>query len=365
MRLQSRRQLNVEGLETRTLLAADVCTFIDSDAAVVEHGHKQNGAQASDIRSSALNVDASEAKQNAASTIRLTPTSSFGLAEAIANVGPHGTVIVEAGVYSESSIMITDPVTIVGEEGAVIEFDSNSDPTGPWVVDAGFHVKNTQQVRIQGLEIRDNDTGSTAILIEGSDNVTIEDNQIATFQFGVLVESGDHTKIRGNVVSSQGVVGASFGILVVNGFGNQVRDNTVSGAFFGLFASGEGGKLLNNTASDNYVGVILCNLTTGIELPGGRFSASQVPATRWLVQGNTSTNNGSVGYLVIDGANHNVLTNNRAGDNRTYDIELTALTNRFGLTELPASYDNIVNMGSYKDITIEDNGNDNKVHGGG
>jgi nitrous oxidase accessory protein NosD len=301
---------------------------------------------------------------SAANTVRLTPESGFGLAEAIAAAGAHGTVVVEAGTYSESSVMITEPVTIVGEEGAVIEFDSEASTESLRVIDAGFHVKNTQQVQIRGLEIRDNDTGSTAILIEGSAQVSIEDNQITGFQYGVLVESADHAKVIGNDISAASGF-TTFGITVANGFGNQVRDNNISEATFGIFASGENGKILHNRTSGNFVGIILCNVPdNSIQLPDGRLSGAEFSATRWLVQGNKSTNNGSVGYLVIDGSSHNTLTNNQGGGNGTYDIELTAFGDRFGLQDLPASHDNVVNAGSYKDITIQDSGDDNKVHGG-
>ena len=84
-------------------------------------------------------------------------------------------------------------------------------------------------------------------------------------------------------------------------------------------------------------------------------------------RGNTSTSisaPGSVNYLVIDGANHNTLSNNQGGGSGEYDIELTALAFRFGLPEkLPASYDNIVNVGRYDDVTVKDCGDNNKVHG--
>jgi nitrous oxidase accessory protein NosD len=284
--------------------------------------------------------------------------------------GPHGTVIVEAGIHTESSsVVITDPVTIIGEEGAVIEFDSDESAASLRVIDAGIHVKNTRQVHIRGLVIRDNDVGSAAILLEGSEHVTIKDNRITNFQFGVLVESADHTTVDGNHIgmSSGPLSVTSFGILVVNGFGNHVRDNTVSEAAFGIFASGENGKVVNNTTSYGFVGVMLCNLPANIQLPDGnggwRVSGSAVPATGWLVQGNVSTHNSHVGYLVIDKANHNVLTNNQGGNNRLSDIELTADSFRFGFLT-PAAFDNVVNAGPYKDITIKDCGNGNRVHGG-
>ena len=363
MKLRSRRQLNVERLETRTLLAADVGTSLDSDVAVVEESHNQNESQGSEIRTTPVDVNVIAAKQNATKAIRLTPTSSFGLAEAIATVGPHGTVVVEAGVYSESSVMITNPVTIVGEAGAVIEFDSNVSATHD--IDPGFHIKDTRNVRIQGLEIRDNDTGSSAVLIEGSEHVTIQDNRISGFQYGVLVESADHSTVRDNVIDVPSVPAATFGVTIANGFGNQVQGNTVSGFVFGIFASGENGKVLRNTTTSNVVGVILCYIPQILHLPDGRVSGSEVPATDWLIQGNTSSDNLTVGYLVIDGANGNTLTNNEAGNNGTYDIELTDLTDRFGRTDLPASYDNIVNVGSHQGLSILDKGIDNKVHTNG
>ena len=417
MRLNSRSQLRVEGLESRVLLAADVSTLAsscgslpaadDGDPAYIagdanrdgqfdqtdivrvlstgkylrdEPAAWSEGDWNADNRFDQMDIIASlqagdyltesdsfYASAAAARSVRLPADSVDGLAAAIAAAGPRGTVIVEAGVHTESSsVLITDPITIVGEDGAVVEFDSDAwtDPP-PRVVDAGFHIKNTQQVRIQGLEIRDNDTGSTAILIEGSRHVSIEDNRIVDFQFGVLVESADHSAVEGNDIGSSSgerLPFTSFDILVVNGFGNQVRDNTASDATFGIFASGENGKLLHNTTSENFVGIIMCNATP-IELPDERVSKAEVPATGWLAQGNTSTNNAHVGYLVIDNANHNVLTNNEGGDNGLYDIELTADTYRFGFLT-PAAFDNVVNAGSQKDITIKDCGNGNQVHGG-
>lgn len=371
MKLHSRRQLRVEGLETRMLLAADVAPISDVGVATANDESSPSFILSDGALDRSGPVKVPQARSSldahtnrAEKTVRLTPDSDFGLAEAIAAAGRHGTVVVAAGTYSESSVMITEPVTIIGEEGAVIEFDSVVGEF-PNAVDAGFHIKNTRRVQIQGLEIRDNDAGKTAILIEGSEQVSIKDNRIIDFRYGVLVESADHSKFIGNIISvAPNELPSSYGILVVNGFGNQARDNNVSGATFGIFASGENGKLLHNTTSGNYVGIILCNATP-IQLPDGRVSKADLPATRWLVQGNTSTHNITVGYLVIDGSNNNTLTNNMGGGNGLYDMELTPDTYRFGLPYvLPASYDNVVNAGSHHDTTIKDCGDDNKVHGG-
>ena len=306
MRLNLQRTLRVEGLETRTLLAADVASIAD---AYVEPSGQQNRPQdvvigdvdgngrfdTSDLvkvfqagkyetnepagwsdgdwngnqrfesgdlvlafqsGSYASRPAAAHGVRLNAKAVRLSPGSD-GLADAIAAAGPRGTVIVEAGVHTESSsVMITETVTIVGEEGAVIEFDSNAATTSPRLIEAGFHIKDARHVQIEGLGIRDNNVGSTAILIEGSEHVTIKGNRITDFQYGVLVESADHSTFDGNEIgmSTGRLSVTSFGITVANGFGNQIRNNTVSEATFGLFASGENGKLLNNTTTEKLCG---------------------------------------------------------------------------------------------------------------
>jgi parallel beta-helix repeat protein len=265
MRLNSRRQLRVEGLESRMLLAANIAPISEVNVATAYYESSPPFVVSDGMLDQSGLVEVSQAAKSlgahtnsAATTVRLTPDSGFGLAEAIAAAGPHGTVVVEAGTYAESSVMITEPVTIVGEEGAVIEFDSDAATTSPRVIDAGFHVMNTRQVQIRGLEIRDNNGGSTAILIEGSERVSIEDNRITDFQYGVLVESADHSTVIDNTISVH-VPAVTFGVTVANGFGNRVRGNTVNGATFGIFASGTNGKLLHNTTSENVVVILLGN----------------------------------------------------------------------------------------------------------
>ena len=304
MKLHSQCQLRVEGLESRMLLAGDVTAlasscgamppaddeaptytagdanrdgrFDPSDIVAVlskdtylrdEPAAWSEGDWNEDNRFDQMDIIAalqagnylndSDPSAIAPVTVRLPAASVNGLAAAITAAGPHGTVVVEAGVHTESSpVMITHPVNIVGEDGAVIEFNSTMATEAPFVIEAGFHVKNTCEVQIQGLEIRDNDVGSTAILIEGSEHVSIEDNRTTDFQFGVLVESADHSTFDGNELgmSSERLPVTSFGILLVNGLDNQVRGNLVSQYTFGIFASGENGKLLNNTTSGKHGG---------------------------------------------------------------------------------------------------------------
>ena len=75
------------------------------------------------------------------------------------------------------------------------------------------------------------------------------------------------------------------------------------------------------------------------------------------------TDNLNVGYVVIDGANRNILENNNAARNGSYDMELTTDSYRFGFLT-PMSYDNTVNAGSFQNIRIKDCGRNNKITGG-
>ena len=74
-------------------------------------------------------------------------------------------------------------------------------------------------------------------------------------------------------------------------------------------------------------------------------------------------NNFNVGYLVIDGANNNLLLNNDASGNVSYDIELTGDSERFSFFT-PFSFENKVVAGKFQSISIKDCGVDNTVKGG-
>ncbi|MDH3216906.1 MAG: right-handed parallel beta-helix repeat-containing protein, partial [Candidatus Krumholzibacteria bacterium] len=308
---------------------------------------------------------------NDGTIVELGSGSVNGLAGAIAAAGSGGTVIVKPGIHTLSSrVMITSSVSIVGEDGAVLKLDTAPSPSFPATLDIGLHIKGVSRVMIQNLDIRPVGLiGGTAVVIEDSRNICIVGNKFANFQWSVIFESGMISRIEGNTISASpawidGTIPEADGIVVVNGFGVDVRDNSVSNALFGIWACGSGGRVFENYASGNFVGIMLCKVPeASFALPGGRMTGSKVAATGWVTFNNTSTDNLDAGYLVTDGANKNKLTNNIGGGNGTYDIELTGDTNRFGFL-MPASFDNVVNAGSPNGIVIKDCGNDNIVNGG-
>ena len=89
---------------------------------------------------------------------------------------------------------------------------------------------------------------------------------------------------------------------------------------------------------------------------------SEVPATQWQVHNNLASNSFDTGYLVIDGANRNHMSNNAASGNARYDIELAGDTNRFGFFA-PTSRHNQVAAGSHHGLVIKDCGQRNRLKG--
>jgi len=115
---------------------------------------------------------------------------------------------------------------------------------------------------------------------------------------------------------------------------------------------------------ENFIGIILCCVPDeGFTLPGGELVGSALSGTQWKATGNNATGNLDAGYLVIDGANNNLLVANNASNNGTYDIDLTADTYRFGFLT-PASFENRVIAAPFANIRIKDCGNDNIISGG-
>lgn len=129
-------------------------------------------------------------------TVELPAGSHDGLAAAIAAAGKKGTVIVKAGLHTESqTVTIAREVRIIGEHGAMFEFD-----TQPWPpsaeIDPALHIKKADDVVIWNVEIRPTGSiGGTAILVEDAEDAIIGRSTIREHQFSVLLEGGDEAEI--------------------------------------------------------------------------------------------------------------------------------------------------------------------------
>lgn len=304
----------------------------------------------------------------------LLPAGSVdGLADAIAAAGPNGTVIVQSGThYLNSRVDITHRITIKGQPGAVMILDVPFTAFGEPYIFPAIYLNGAGKTVIEGISFQAaQDPAGTAILVFNSKQVTIRNNSFSNFQFSVLVERSEQVTISGNTIAStlSWLTGEAFfavhGVVVINGAKAQIRDNVVSNSFFGVWACDYDGIATGNEFYGNVIGLILCTVPPGsLGLPNGEIVGSLVPATKWTVTNNNAHSNFETGYLVIDGANNNMLSNNSASNNAAYDMELAGETGRYGFIA-PTSYNNRVNVGGTNAaMTIKDCGLNNIVNGG-
>jgi nitrous oxidase accessory protein NosD len=301
--------------------------------------------------------------------IHLPAGSVDGLAAAVAAAGPGGIVVVEAGSHVENATVLIDQrVAIFGEDGAVIASGVNS-TTVASVLEPAIHVRGTEKVVLWGLDLQmTQDVGGTGILVDHSDRVSVVDCTITNAQFGILVEEGDKARMVGNTIVCTsgwltGAVSEAHGIVVINGKGARIYGNDISNALFGLWATDLGGRVSANVFHGNFIGLILCNVpANSFPMPDGTTVGSGRPCTKWKVRNNMATGNFDAGYMVIDGSARNMLHNNNASNNGSYDIELVGDSMRFGFLT-PTSVQNRVMAGHFPGLIVKDCGQENRVLG--
>lgn len=332
----------------------------------------QGGVLSPDVSGTILPGDgdggAGSAPAISGTTVTLPAGSVDGLAAAIAAAGPGGRVVVASGAHTESGpVTITHTVEIQGEPGAVLTSTTAPviAPTDP--VQPALHVLGASRVRISGLELRPSGAiGGAAFLLENAADATLSDNRVFDYQYGVMLHEANQATIDRNTIAVStawqvGTLSDAHGIVVINGDRAKITANDVSGGLFNIWACDTDGSLLSNFVHDGFIGIILCKVPAGAyRLPGGNAVGSEFAGTNWMCRRNVARNNFDAGYLVIDGANRNMLVENSGSDNGTYDIELTGDTFRFGFLT-PASFQNTVRVGSESELRIKNCGNDNTV----
>jgi parallel beta-helix repeat protein len=314
----------------------------------------------------------------AGTTVELPAGSVNGLAAAIAQAGSGGTVILKGGLHKEAGpVVVTVPVTITGEPGAVLE--SVTSPgfpsTFPITMTAALHLKGAPGATVSGIWFQPpaGTVGNCAVLVEDSPGAQVLNNRMTQLQYGVVVQRADNAVIRGNTVNGSTNWGLdpgdpaylidSVGIFVFAAPGAQVTDNQVSSSLMGISLSGPSGEMAGNTITGGIFGVVLCSVPDNLY----RFSESWQtagPPTAWYVHDNAVHNN-LWGFMATDRANNNLLANNDASGNRVYDIELTGDTTRFApvIPMAPAAYENQVVAGSYTGLVVKDCGRNNRIVG--
>ncbi len=301
--------------------------------------------------------------------------SNNALADAIANTCNGGVIYLEPGEHTETEpLTISKSVILIGAGAGVTQLKVYAgarlpNPNGSAPVDPAFHFLNAEKCLIQDIDIQPIDPeGGTCMLLENAPNSAVVRCNISGFMFSIANELSDQFVAIGNTIVGgsawlQGDAASSIGIVNVNGKSCYMADNEVSNHLFGLWGCDQWGTIERNFSHGCGYGVILCNVPMFITLPDGRIAGSLVPGSAWKVRNNNATDNFAAGFIVIDGANNNRLTNNNASNNVEADIILSGESLRFGFLT-PVAYNNQVDVGAYPNITIKDCGQDNIVNGG-
>jgi hypothetical protein len=349
-------RLAFESLEKRELLAtlaAPPVELIGATFAEVAVAEPQTVAVA-EPQHAVASFDAGHkvvARHHASHTVFLPAGSNDGLAAAIAEAGPGGTVLVESGLHEESAAVIVDiSVNIIGEPGAIVRV--KTELSGGFG-EAALLIQGADHTLVEGISLEGaSDEGNVAIRIVDSHHVTVRNNVITDHLFGVAIESGDYAEIRGNeIIGLPDTEFFKIGIVNSNGTHTRIIGNEVSGFNTGIFAAGIKGHLQFNSVHDNDTGILLCQTPV-----------ADSPATRWHVANNNAYDNVFWGYAVTDFATNNFLVNNAASNNGV-DVEDGADILLDG-DPFPPSIETLVAVGSHKGLDVLDFGIDNKVNGG-
>jgi nitrous oxidase accessory protein len=235
--------------------------------------------------------------------IVVSPTGAVRtVTEALRVAKPGARVIVKAGVYREPTIVVTKPVTIVGEPGAVLDGEESRQ----------IMTVQADDVTIRGLELRRVGTSHVedraAIKVQDSANCVIEDNRVDDAFFGIYLARVErcrvaHNRLRAlkgtesssgngihlwtsNHVTIEGneIIGHRDGIYLEFVHGSEVRDNVSEGNLrYGMhFMFSDDCRYVRNTFRRNGSGVAVM-FTKRVAMIGNRFEDNWGPAAYGLL----------------------------------------------------------------------------------
>lgn len=167
-----------------------------------------------------------------AATVEVSPTGAVRrVGDALAIAPPGGRVLVRAGTYSEPPLVITRPVTLEGEPGAILD-------------GGGTHTVLTvaaDDVTVRGLTVRN--TGPSqreeraGILVRDARGCRIERNRLEATLFAIYLSKASDCLVRDNVVRGPGrrQMVSGNGIHVWSSQRVQLTGNDVRGHRDGIY----------------------------------------------------------------------------------------------------------------------------------
>lgn len=116
------------------------------------------------------------------------------IADAVRRVRRHGVVVISAGVYVEPTIIIRQPVTIVGHPGAILDGEGVRE----------LLIIGADSVTIRGLTFRNTGTSQAtdraALRVVESAGCLIESNRFENTLFGIFLQRANACLVRRNVL---------------------------------------------------------------------------------------------------------------------------------------------------------------------
>ncbi len=168
--------------------------------------------------------------------------------EAIKKAETGDEILIKKGLYKENDIIIDKSISLVGEEGAIIDGENAG----------GILIFNTENFTIRGVKIINVGMSYTvdyaAIKVVKATNFTIEECILENVFFGLLIEKSKKGIIRNNTISGNRKSEASSGngIHIWDGNKMEVYNNHLFGLRDGIyFEFVKNSKVYKNVSHDN------------------------------------------------------------------------------------------------------------------
>jgi len=258
----------------------------------------------------------------AATTWTIKP-SNGQLAEVLSKSASGDELILRAGVH-QGPVIISKPVKLTGEPGAILDGDGASRTI---TVDA-------PDVTIRGIEVRGSgellETEDSGIFITSNgDRALIKDNQLTGNLIGIYLKGPEHARVIGNRIKGRTDLRLNErgnGIHLWNTPGSTIEDNEITGGRDGIFVTSSKRNIFRNNRFRNVRFGVHYMYTNDSEV------------SRNLSQGN------HLGYAIMYSARIR-MTGNRSEGDRDHGIMLN-YTNRSVFS------DNSVSGGAKKCVFI-------------
>jgi nitrous oxidase accessory protein len=170
------------------------------------------------------------------------------ITEAIDAAAPHDTVRVLPGLYREATLVLDQPLTLIGETGAILDGES----------ERGLIVIESDSVTVEGLTLRDTGISFTedraAVLVDKVQFCTIRNLRVENAFFGIYLANSGDCLVEGNtlVATAARETRSGNGIHLWYSTRITIRDNRIVGHRDGIyFEFVEYSRILDNESVGN------------------------------------------------------------------------------------------------------------------